>query len=1040
MTQKTTRGAAAWLAAATLLVALGLALSFWSFRQLENAVAARQQTLATIISADALLSELRDAETGQRGYVLTADETFLHPYLAVRDTIVEHLVQLRRLVPGGAARGPLDTLAPLIDAKLAELAQVIDMRCQDDLPGAVAHIKTGQGKQLMDRIRAGVAEFTRLQWQALAHNDAAYEASLRRLFLLIVAASVAALLSALSFAFFIHAQMGQTLRDLVHRETQDLLGVQEQLNQQLQQANATLQVSEASLKEAQKLASLGNWSWDLRSGHHAWSEEIYRIHGRDPALGPVLYPQVQSHFEPASWARLSVMVEACLAQGMPYTCELEVLRADGSRRQLAVRGAATRDAGGKVLGLHGTMQDITESTLLARELGLHRNHLEQLVLERTAELAQAKDAADTANRAKSDFLANMSHEIRTPLNAVAGLTGLLADSPLDRRQRDYADKLLLSAQALRVVVDDILDFSKIEAGALLLEQAPFSLNAILQTTAALVAGCMRGKAIEILFDVASGLPDALVGDAMRLQQILLNLTGNAIKFTAAGDMVVSVHSRARTAGSVTLEFSVRDTGIGIPAAQLEQIFDVFSQADSSVTRQYGGTGLGLAISARLVKLMGGRISVDSAPGRGSQFRFCVTLALAASLPAPAPNPPPGLNILIVADHPLARAILLRSCAAFGWQATALASGAAALDELRRSGAEGSDYDFMLLDWHMDGMDGVEMLHHAYGAADIGLPQVILMASIFELELAAAASDGLYLDGILAKPVMPAGLLDAVLRAQSGDFSAILPLPGKTDRRLAGMRLLVAEDNAINQQVIEQILTRAGAEVVIAGGGLAAIAALRVPGARFDAVLMDIQMPTMDGHAATGVIREELGLVDLPIIAVTAHALPEDRENSRRAGMLGHIVKPIDVEDLLDILLGARRVATGQRADLAACSATPPGVDLAGVDVGAALRAFGQDQKKHVALLRQFVAVHGGDGAEARRLFAGADQDGAASLVHGLRGTASLLQASDVARACAALAAALRSGQAQDAQSLFDELELALRVLGESVDQFDAIRA
>lgn len=472
-----------------------------------------------------------------------------------------------------------------------------------------------------------------------------------------------------------------------------------------------------------------------------------------------------------------------------------------------------------------------------------------------------------------------------------------------------------------------------------------------------------------------------------------------------------------------------------------QIFDVFTQVDSSTTRQYGGTGLGLAISARLARLMGGQIGVDSVPGEGSEFHFVVKfaiLALADCDATAAEKVPSGLRILIIDDHPLARDILQRTCTAFGWQATALDSGLAGLDELRRSAAEGRDYDLMLLDWRMPGMDGVEMLRQAYAASDIGLPQVILMPSVWELAQAAAESDDLYFDGILAKPMTPETLLEAVRRTHAGDFTGILPSTEKTDRRLAGMRLLVAEDNAINQQVVEQVLNRAGAEVMIVANGLAAVNALRSSGTQFDAILMDIQMPVMDGYTATRIIREEMGRHCLPIIALTARALQEDREKMWAAGMVGHLVKPIDIDDLLDIMAGERDTPglRGARRH-EATQGTIPVIVRPILDVGSALKIFGGDKKKYGEILRQFLATHHDDVDKARRRFGASDLNEAGELLHGLCGLANLLQAPKLAHLAGATEAALRKGHTEAVLPLLDELQLAMHALGECIEQFDA---
>ena len=691
------------------------------------------------------------------------------------------------------------------------------------------------------------------------------------------------------------------------------------------------------------------------------------------------------------------------------------LQADGSEFWLRWAVLPWSDAGGEIGGIIISAENITEQK------------------RANARLQDALRLAESATQAKSTFLATMSHEIRTPLNAVLGLTGLLADSPLDRRQRDYTDNIQLSAQALRSLIDDILDFSRIEAGALRLEQAPFSLGTILRTVAAVLSVGARGKSVEALIDVGQDVPDALVGDALRVQQVLLNLASNAVKFTAAGEILVEVRRIAEAGAGIALQFTVRDTGIGIPQEQQALIFEVFAQGDASTSRKYGGSGLGLAISRRLADLLGGRLELESVPGQGSEFRFCVPLGLADTPPAPPQaDIPAGLRVLIVDDHPLSRDILGRGCAARGWQSTAVDGGAAGLAELRRSTAAGCEYDLLLLDWRMPGMDGIDMLRQARATPGTGLPLAVLMAAAFELEQAALASDEFHLDGLLAKPVTPASLHEAVASAYSGEYIGFVPALPRCDRRLAGMRLLVAEDNELNQQVSEQILHWAGAEVVLAAHGLEAVKALEAPGAHFDAVLMDIQMPVLDGYAAARVIREELGLVDLPIIAVTAYNQPEDREQSRRAGMAGHVVKPIDVDDLLDILEQGRRPPAQGAAGRPSAA---PAFALPGLDLAGALALYGGDAQRFGELLRQFALRQGSAAEDAGRLFLAGDCAGAARLLHDLRGALSFLRAPDASRLAASAESALLAGG--DAAPCFNDLRAAMATLLESIERFEA---
>jgi CheY-like chemotaxis protein len=388
---------------------------------------------------------------------------------------------------------------------------------------------------------------------------------------------------------------------------------------------------------------------------------------------------------------------------------------------------------------------------------------------------------------------------------------------------------------------------------------------------------------------------------------------------------------------------------------------------------------------------------------------------------------------------MARSILKQNCEALGWHATTLDSGAACLDELVHSAAEGRYYDILLLDWRMPDMNGLEMLRQANRTPGIGLPLVVLMASVFELEQAAAESDDLHLDGIVAKPLTPAILLEAVKRAYSGDPVDIEPPPGKSNQKLAGKRLLVAEDNEINRILIEKILSRDGAEVVLAVNGRAAVEILKAPGALFDAVLMDLQMPVMDGFSAAQVIRGELGLVDLPIIAVTAHALAEDYEKCRQVGMQELIVKPIDVERLLSILRRKSQSSSDPHSGetKSGMGSEAPSTDISCLDLPA-VSAFGWDKKTFGSMLDQFVGQHSGDVVEAQRLFCAGEAKAAARLIHQLRGVTSFLRATEVSRLAALTETELLFGKPERVNELFVELLIAMGRLDQSIAQIQAM--
>ncbi|WP_445234341.1 PAS domain-containing protein, partial [Duganella rhizosphaerae] len=585
------------------------------------------------------------------------------------------------------------------------------------------------------------------------------------------------------------------------------------------------------------------------------------------------------------------------------------------------------DQGGLVSGFFVLVSDVSE----LKETELHLQELNE-------ELVLARDRAEAASRAKSEFLANMSHEIRTPMNAIIGLARLLEEAGLAPRERAYLDKIQLATQSLLGLVNDVLDFSRVEAGQLVLEHASFSLERVLSSISVLVSGSACDKGIELVYDIDPRLPAELAGDPMRLQQVLLNLIGNAIKFTEHGEVVLQVRQApgalpperpgAQGLRAILLEFRVRDTGIGITQEQQTLIFGAFSQADSSTSRQFGGAGLGLAICRQLADMMGGAIEVSSEPGIGSEFLFTCPLECGA----PAAAPPPvaaGLAVLIVDDNASVRLALQRACDQLGWVASAAADADAALALLHQHQQLGQPYGLMLLDCHLPTPDGAPL--RDWLQAGQPLPPVLLMAAEHVVAAQAEQCSGLGAAGMLSKPVSPARLLERVASLLGGDNrdAGMAPLSEHSPlhARLAEMRVLLVEDNEINQEVAQYMLHHAGASVETVANGQLAVDLLLADPQRCDVVLMDVQMPVLNGYDATVAIRAAGGaLADLPIVAMTANVMDDDRRRADRAGMNAHVAKPIDVEEMIAVLTrlvyGTAGAASATGAEPAAAAPVP----------------------------------------------------------------------------------------------------------------------
>ncbi|MDJ0450997.1 hybrid sensor histidine kinase/response regulator [Methylocystis sp. JR02] len=660
---------------------------------------------------------------------------------------------------------------------------------------------------------------------------------------------------------------------------------------------------------------------------------------------------------------------------------------------------------------------------------------------RTKAMQTAMLQAEASTRMKSEFLANMSHEIRTPMNAIIGMSRLALTREPSPVQRNYLGKILGASEHLMGIINDILDFSRIEAGKLALESVPFQLGELLGQLSSLLDVKSESKGIELVFRVGPGVPQGLVGDPLRLGQVLINLTGNAVKFTELGEIVVAVELRKTVQDGVVLAFSVSDTGIGMSQEQLKRLFQSFTQADSSTTRKYGGTGLGLSISRQLVELMGGEIAVTSTPGVGSRFSFTVPLGVAGGEPAILGSGAlrkaqlADMRALVVDDSASARLALAEMLGALGLRADTAASGEECLAMLARADENGEAYQLVLMDYLMPGLDGVETIRRmrrrarAPGAATPATLPAILMISACSRDTVMEEQGELPVDAFLHKPVGPALLYHSLLQAlhpQSAGARGPEPYPAVMDElpRLDGARILLVEDNANNREVALDFMAAARMQVDVAFNGREAVRMANE--GDYDLVLMDIQMPEMDGLSATREIRNHPRLRTLPVVAMTAHALPSDRALSREAGMNDHVTKPIDPDLLFCTLLkwidparlkgrplppGAIAQASAphfERGADAAAQAPLPAVP--GIDWHAALENVDGQRHRLQKRAGSFVREYAPAPRQLREALGAGDHARLQTLAHNLKSSAAYVGAFDLTGAAARLEQGLREGQ------------------------------
>ena len=677
--------------------------------------------------------------------------------------------------------------------------------------------------------------------------------------------------------------------------------------------------------------------------------------------------------------------------------------------------------------------------ILARQ---SRHQLMESLRARNAELAEATERANEAARVKADFLANMSHEIRTPMNAILGLAHLTLKTDLAPRQRDYLRKVEASGKHLLGVINDILDFSKIEAGKLAVENVAFELQEVLSNVANLIGEKCQAKGLELVFDVARSVPGHLVGDPMRLGQILVNFGNNAVKFTERGEVNLRIEVEHETDRNVLLRFTVRDTGIGLTREQQGRLFRSFEQADSSITRKHGGTGLGLVISRDLAALMSGAVGVESEPGKGSSFWFTALCGKPATLPRDSRRPElafDGKRALVVDDNDTARLVLEAHLQALGLAVATAASGEESLAAIAQHAAQGAPFDVVFLDWQMPMLDGVETARRIRALA-LDHPLQLVMATGFGREDVIEQARGLGIQSVLTKPLTLESIADCLARELGGASTAADDGDPRRDDpmqallALSGARVLLVEDNDLNQEVATALLSDVGLVVDVAANGQLGLE--RVQHTDYDIVLMDMQMPVMDGVTATRLMRRDPRLQALPIVAMTANVMASDRQRCLEAGMNAVVGKPIDLHELSSALLRwvVKRPGLGMPVSRPSLAVAPGGtgtmLDIVGLDTVAGLARCRGDRALYASLLRKFANGQRDACPRIHKALRDGQYDDAERDAHTLRGVASSIGANAIAAVAAQLETRLRDRA--PATELRKPLEQLARALAELI--------
>ncbi len=787
------------------------------------------------------------------------------------------------------------------------------------------------------------------------------------------------------------------------------------------------------LRQVEEASGTGWWWLTLGDQRIRVSGEGYRIFGLSEAAA-VSAEDLKAKIHHRDWPRIEAGWNELMAGQVPPLLRYRLAADKDEMRWIEQTAKSQCDAAGRIIGILCTVHDITRQIKAEQELSRRCEHLEKVIELKTGQLELAKQDAEKAAEAKSIFLANMSHEIRTPMNAVIGMAYLALKTELTPKQRDYLHQIHSAGAALLQIINDILDFSKLESYNLSLEKIDFFLDDVMRGVVELTSAKAGEKGLEFLYYIEPDVPRGLVGDPLRLGQIVTNLVNNALKFTSVGEIAVYVKQLQCLNDRVELQFIVRDTGIGMSRGEVETLFRPFMQADGSSTRRYGGAGLGLTIARQLVELMEGNIWVSSDPGQGSEFSFSAWLGIsevATRAVYTVPERLRGLHILVVDDKAAAREILAEYLREMSLRVDLATGGLEAIEIVNQSSAD--PYQVVFMDWQMPGIDGIhaaQVIEQEQTAAGTAVPEIV-MVSAYDREALRYQAEQAKLGGVLIKPVSPRLLLDTLLQL----FAEERPVFGESlvreqDHGLRGLRVLLAEDDPINRQIAQELLAGQGVSLDLAANGREAVELVKNKkrSELYDVILLDLQMPVMDGFEAAAAIRQLEP--QLPLIAFTAHAMVEERQRCLDAGMNGHIAKPIEPEELFRVLARCRMQGFESEVVTTHAAERDKGQrkKTLKVDFSDGLRRVGGSERLFHRLLQQFVNDYTHEAERLQREGEAGLGEAVRRLAHTIKGTAGSLGAISLQQAAAELESAAPDGTAptgQQMSSFFIELQQAL---------------